>query len=156
MYRIWAATALLAIGLAVAAVGATSAGAFPGSISPQLPGVGPVSGIDGPPPQVEVFGGRSGMRPGGTTWVEVRCLTSTDSGCAGTLQLTRGGAGVASAPFVLAEGESQGVHARLSQVGRRMARRAGGVKLAATACAADSMGRSACDSAALTVRSGAN
>jgi hypothetical protein len=154
MHRIWVAGGLLAIAMAIAAVGATNANAFEGAIAPQIPGIGNASGIDGPPPELQVHGGRSGVGERGTTWVELSCATSTGLGCSGTLELTRGGNPVASSPFELAERQSQGVHARLSRVARRQAGRATGLRLVAHACAADSLGRTACDSATLTIRSG--
>jgi hypothetical protein len=153
MYRIWVSGTLLVIAALVAALGASHASArFPGTIAPEIPGIGDASGLDGPGPQVEVFGGRSGLTRGGKVWVEVRCTTSTKTGCAGTVELLRGGtASVARAPFVLAETQSEGVYARLSRTARRRAARATGLTLLAKACAADSMRRVACDSAELSL-----
>lgn len=154
MHRIWVAASLLAIAIAIAAIGASGASAFPGTISPQVPGVGNATGIDGPGPEVEVFGGRSGIGERGVTWVEVRCTTSTGRGCSGTLTLlTGGGLRVGSTAFELAERQSEGVHIRLVRKARTRASRRSGLKLAAQACATDSLGRSACDSAGLTLRS---
>ncbi|HEX2129012.1 MAG TPA: hypothetical protein VHF58_07325 [Solirubrobacterales bacterium] len=153
MHRSWVAGGLLAIAMAIAALGASNASAFDGALSPQIPGIGNASGMDGPPPQVEVHGGRSGVSRSGSTWVEVSCTTSTGTGCAGTLELAAGGNVVGFAPFELAERQSQGVHTRLSRLARRKAGRRTGVKLVAHACAADSLGRTACDTATLTVRS---
>lgn len=152
MYRIWASGALLVVAIGVAALGATRASGFEGSISPQIPGIGNASGLAGPGPQVEVFGGRSWLRPRGTAGVEVRCTTSTATGCSGTLELIAGRTPVALVPFELAERQSEGIHSRLSRVARRKASQPTGLKLLARACAADSLNRSACDSAAVTVR----
>lgn len=152
MYRIWVSGSLLAIAIAIAAIGATGANAFEGGMSPQVPGIGNAHGIGGPGPQVEVFGGRSGLREGTTAWVEVRCTTSTGTGCSGTLELLAGNTRVASTQFELVEGQSQGVHARLARDARRKARRRSGLELLARACATDSLSRSDCGEDSVTVR----
>jgi hypothetical protein len=154
MHRFWASGALLVVALAVAGLGATRASGFEGGLALEIPGVGNASGVDGPAPQVEVFGGRSGVRQGGTTWVEVRCTTSTAAGCSGKLEFkTGGGTAAATVPFELSERQSTGIHARLSRAARRRVSQPLGLKLVARACAVDSVGRTACDSAPLTVRS---
>ena len=154
MHRVGVSTALLVAAIVIAALGATRASAFPGAISPQIPGVGSPSALTGPGPQIEVSGGSSWLlRRSQSTWVEVRCSTSTGNGCSGVLELIRSNSPVRSAAFELPEGESEGIHVSVPRELQRLARRPAGTSLVARACATDSLGRAECDSAGITLHS---
>jgi hypothetical protein len=146
------------IGLTVAALatvaGVSSAQAhYDGpDYTPNAPVVGDTGGLAGPGPQINVYGGAVRLRGGNTVEVGVECVTSTEMGCSGSLQLAdAGGRRVASTDVELAEGQGEGVFLELPAAAKRRAARKTGWHLTATATGVDNLGRSATDTAAVRV-----